>query len=370
MKKIITGLGIVLTALTLTLTNPTTIEAKTKYLTAKEAGKKIASLQKTAYEKKTNKTITLYVKAKSASGALKKVNKAYTEAARVQYGKAYRTNFKNAGNVCDYTRGPVNQKGFKTAAESWGVWHDYCINKVGNGKYRYKLTIKGKDKDFRFDYNEVEYQKKLINEVTSLTNGMNEFDKAYAVMIWLRNRSSYHERYHKDLTMRKLYERHYASDCDQLADLYAFFAKCAGVKHVGTVRHKTHMWNWIQVGKTKYYIDFQDGCPMRGNIKENIKELMDPLSDPGWHYLDYLNRWYKENVDTDAKEFNNCKEIMDSLTKEQREVFNKEHKSWDAQAKYELTCDTYSKIFLLPKEVYCSYDHPLKTYKEWRHVEY
>ena len=56
MKKIITGLGIALTALTLVATNPTSTEAKSKYLTAKEIGKKIVSYQKTANDKKVKIT--------------------------------------------------------------------------------------------------------------------------------------------------------------------------------------------------------------------------------------------------------------------------------------------------------------------------
>ena len=113
------GLGIALTALTLVATNPTSTEAKTKYLTAKEAGKKIASLQKTAYEKKTKKTVTFNFKAKNYDKALDFVDKAYTETARIEYGKAYRTNFKKLKSSRDYTRYSVCKKGAESIASTW-----------------------------------------------------------------------------------------------------------------------------------------------------------------------------------------------------------------------------------------------------------
>ena len=372
MRKIMTGLGIALTALTLTLTNPTSTEAKTKYVTAKDAGKKIASLQKRCYEKKIKKTITFNFKAKNYSKAWDFIDKAYAETARIEYGKAYRTNFKKLKGSNKYVRFSFCKKGFKSATENWISWLDFDLIEKGKGKFCYKVTIKGKDKKFRFEYKEIEYAKKLINEVTSITKDMGEFDKAYAVMLWLRCRAAYYQMYHKDLTMAKLYERGYLSDCDQLADLYTFFAKCAGVKHVGTVCHGNHMWNWIQVGKTKYYIDFQDGGPYsrQFTIRETIKEMMDPLDDGNWDFLYNLNEWYKENIDANAKDFDNCKALYDSLTEEQREVFDKSHRNLTKVSQYELTCNTYSKIYLLPKEVYCNNSHPLKTYKDWIHVEH
>ena len=66
--------------------NPVKTEAKTTYVTTKEAGKKIAALQKKAYKSKKKVSTCFKFKAKSA-GSFER--KAYKEAAKLQYGTAY-----------------------------------------------------------------------------------------------------------------------------------------------------------------------------------------------------------------------------------------------------------------------------------------
>ena len=66
MKKLGIVMGIALAALTLVSSvNPTTADAKAKYVTTKQAGKKIVALQKKAYKSKKKVSTTFKFKAKS-----------------------------------------------------------------------------------------------------------------------------------------------------------------------------------------------------------------------------------------------------------------------------------------------------------------
>ena len=354
MRKIIMGLGIALTALTLVATNPTSTEAKSKYLTAKEAGKKIAALQKRCYEKKIKSSTTFSFKAKNENKFWDFIQTAYVEAAKVQYGKG------------------VYRKGFSAVSGCGESWSPHTYKKTGKSAYKYKLTINGKHNGFKKAYREADCHRKLILEIQKYTKGMSQFDKAWVTMVWINNRAYYKENCHDRIDMYKVYKRKYSGSCGEVAELYATFAKSAGVQHVGTVRHKNHMWNWIEVDGKKYYIDFQcSGACYGKDIKHCIKISLDPLCDSGWDCLYWLKKWCKEEENLDVEGYDNCKELWDSLTKEQQKAYEKTFsRGFTARTKYELTCDTYSKSFFQPKEVYCSYDHPLKTYKEWRHVEY
>ena len=177
MRKITVGLGIALTALTLTLTNPATTEAKTKYLTAKEAGKKIASLQKRCYEKKIKSSTTFSFKAKNEDKAWDFIMKAYTETAKIQYGKGY-------GKGLEATCG---------TRESWKK----SILTGSKGSFKFKLIINGKSKAYRKNYRDDECVKKLLIELKGFTKGKSQFDKAWITMCWFKARSCYASGQHK-----------------------------------------------------------------------------------------------------------------------------------------------------------------------------
>ena len=356
MRKIITGLGIALTALTLTLTNPTSTEAKSKYITAKEAGKRIVAFQTKVYKQKKKATLYLPLKIKNLYD-YKEVRKAYNEAAKAQYGK---------GVYC---------KGLKAVSDNWDDWSMGSDIVKKNGKYVYKLVLNGKHWDYKFQYKEAECQRKLIKELKGFTKGKNQFDRAWITMIWLNSRAGYRSRAHKYVTQQDLYKRHFITDCDGLAIQYAFYAHCAGVKHVGTVQDSTHMWNWIKVDGKRYYIDFQstNGC-FSGyeSIKTNIKHGMDPFYHDRWGYLYDLIKWCKENKVEGIDSIDNCKEIWDSLTKKQKSDFTKWYDGISVSAAYQLSCSSFSQSNFEPLKVWCynsNGDYTIKNSKKWVHKE-
>ena len=346
MRKIITGLGIALTALTLTLATPTTTEAKSKYLTAKEIGKKIVSYQKTANDKKVKITRRFYFK--SMKQGKKIMNQAYVEAAKLQYGKAY-------------------GKGLNATSDSFETWTDsgFLIN---TKKCTYEYVLNGKSKAYRKEYKEDECMKKLLIELKGFTDGKSQFDKAWITMCWFQARSTYHA--NKDhMSHYDLYKRRFVTDCDGLAGMYTFYARQAGVKNVGIVSDGDHMWNWIKVGGKRYYIDYQGVdviASRKYSVEKCVKLSIDPFYHDNWSLLITANEWYKENVDPDAKDFKNCKQFWDSLTSAQKKTFGKVHRTtlW---AKYELTCSSYSQTQFLPLDAFLDIWGDASNPKTWKY---
>ena len=347
MKKIITGLGIALTALTLTLATPTTTEAKSKYVTAKQAGKKIAALQKRCYEKKIKSSTTFSFKAKNEDKAWDFVEKAYTETAKIQYGKGY-------------------GKGLKATSDTWDSWQEGTKLTGSKGSFKFKQVINGKSKAYRKEYKEDLYVKKLLIELKGFTNGKSQFDKAWITMCWLKARSTYCEGAHKYTSNYDLYKRNLITDCDGLAGKYAFYAEQAGVKHVGVVSDSEHMWNWIKVDGKRYYIDYQ-GAMCTTSHDYSVKKCVELSIDPkDWLALITANEWYKENVDPDAKDFKNCKQFWDSLTKEQQKAFSKRF-IFGPGAKYAITCSSYSQTHFLPLDAFLDDLGNASNPKTWKH---
>ena len=350
MRKIITGLGIALTALTLVATNPTATEAKSKYITAKEAGRKIAALQKRCYEKKIKSSTTFSFKAKNEDKAWDFVEKCFNEAAKMQYGKGY-------------------GKGLKATSDSWDSWQEGTKLTGGKGSFKFKQVINGKSKAYRKEYRDDECVKKLLIELKGFTKGKSQFDKAWITMCWLKARSTYCEGAHKYTSDYDLYKRNLITDCDGLAGKYAFYAEQAGVKHVGVVSDTEHMWNWIKVNGKRYYIDYQGAMTIATHdysVKKCVELSIDPFYHDNWSLLITANEWYKENVDPDAKDFKNCKQFWDSLTSAQKKTFGKVHRTtlW---AKYELTCSSYSQTQFEPLNVLLDSWGNASNPKTWKH---
>ena len=339
--KIVLGLTLGL-AVAGMVSQPTKVDAKSKFVTVQQAGKKIYNAQERAYKGKKKTIAKLYFKAGSEKAAEKLARKAFIEAAKYQFGKAY-------------------QKGLYCLADyHHGVGVTACSSTKVSGGYLLTWTINGKSKKFRSEYREMNYFKKLVIELRSFTNrkGLDQFDKAYLTMVWFQARSCYMSDRHKNLSYKSLYQRKYYTDCDGLGDKYALFARMAGVKHVGTASSQGHLWNWIEVDGVKYYIDYQGTGERLGSwsikrIMENVLSLNKKPDEDSWYELYDLNNWYKEHVDPEAKRANNCKVIWDKLTAAQKNAFRKECID-RASGEYSVTCDTYIKTRFMPAKAFCA----------------
>ena len=350
--KIVLGLTLGL-AVAGMVSQPTKVDAKSKFVTVQQAGKKIYNAQERAYKGKKKTIAKLYFKAGSEKAAEKLARKAFIEAAKYQFGKAY-------------------QKGLYCLADyHHGVGVTACSSTKVSGGYLLTWTINGKSKKFRSEYREMNYFKKLVIELRSFTNrkGLDQFDKAWLTMAWFQARSGYMEGRHKNLSYKSLYQRKYYTDCDGLGHKYALFARMAGVKHVGTAAAYGHVWNWIEVDGVKYYIDYQGANyygPTSWSIKQIMKYAESGYSSNSWWYLDELNQWYKENVDSEARPADNCKAIWNKMNNKQRAEYQKSH-NVDDYGKYELTCDSYAKTQFQPAKAFCanSSSFKLKDVKTW-----
>lgn len=88
-----------------------------------------------------------------------------------------------------------------------------------------------------------------------------------------------------------------------------------------------------------------------------------------------MNKWYKENVDSEAEPVYNCKAIWSKLTAEQKNDFAEEAylTSYDKlpdMAKYEFNCDSYSKSQILPAKLHMERFGGLDNPKKWSYFAY
>ena len=348
--KLIIGLTFGL-AVSAAVAQPTKVDAKVKLETAQQAGKRLYKAETLAYKSKKKVTRVFNYKAKSLGKAENFAYKIDCAALKIQYGKYYSNSNIYCGAL-DYT------------------YTKKDIKKVKKGIYAYKITINGKNAGFRKDYRNTESDRKLVAEIKSFTKGQNQFEKAWTTMVWFRARSCYDCGRHQKTTVYDLYKRDLQTDCDGLASMYAHFAHRAGVKKVGLVRYNDHMWNWIEVDGVKYYIDYQGvtSWPDK-SVKKAVEKSIDPLYEDNWGMLWRLNKWYRENVDADAKIVTSCAKRWASLNKEQKAKFRNRYVggSWD---EYELTCDSYAKSNFLPLKVFCDRsngDHTVSQSKKWKY---
>ena len=169
---------------------PTTTEAKVKYETPKQAGQKWYKAQTKAYNGKKKVSVTFNIKAKNEKQADAVIRKLYVEAAKAQYSNQFISRNMTDGTT-DYLY----------TAESF--------KKVKKGVYRWKITINGKSGTFRREYREAGYNKKLLADLTPLTKGKSQFDKAWIAMEWLRDRAYYQCGRNQDSSNKALWKKKY-----------------------------------------------------------------------------------------------------------------------------------------------------------------
>lgn len=325
---------------------PTTTEAKVKYETPKQAGQKWYKAQTKAYNGKKKVSVTFNIKAKNEKQADAVIRKLYVEAAKAQYSNQFISRNMTDGTT-DYLY----------TAESF--------KKVKKGVYRWKITINGKSGTFRREYREAGYNKKLLADLTPLTKGKSQFDKAWIAMEWLRDRAYYQCGRNQDSSNKALWKKKYHADCDDLAGTYGYYAKAAGVKKVGMVsipdEDGGHSWNYIVVNGRMYFIDFQgtSGSCLDGKAI-SVKKVVSLMHDPNflmqnWSYLSSWNEMYRKYVDVNAKDEITCKAVYNKMTKEQRKTADVDDLSeFQPDARYSLSCDSWSQSHFLPVKVYFS----------------
>ena len=358
--KLVLGLALglaVSTAVGLT-TQPTTTEAKVKYETPKQMGKRVYRAMVKAYNGKKKVTVSFYVKAKKEEKVWDVSNKVQKEASKAQFGKQQ-----------------IGNRKLSLSAD------DTCLNpsykKVKKGVYRYKYTINGKNRMFRDLFRDDECNRKLLADLTPLTKGKSQFDKAWISMQWLQGRSYYQCGRNQDTSNKALWNRKYHTDCDGLAGSYSYYAKAAGVKKVGIVSTKDHSFNYIVVNDRMYFIDYQD-CSNPGFGREGDlsgKEFVEKMYDPDflmkkWQALKGLTNWYRDYVSTDVKNEFAPKILWNKMTTKQRDDYKNCIKKMDGRFdildEYNLECDSWSQAQFLPMKVYCARysDYTVKKIKK------
>lgn len=353
--KLVLGLALglaVSTAVGLTA-QPTTTEAKVKYETPKQMGKRVYRAMVKAYNGKKKVTVSFYVKAKKEEKVWDVSNKVQKEASKAQFGKQQ-----------------IGNRKLSLSAD------DTCLNpsykKMKKGIYRYKYTINGKNRMFRDLFRDDECNRKLLADLTPLTEGKSQFDKAFITMAWLRGRAIYQCGRNQDASNYALWKRKFHADCDDLAGTYWYYAKAAGVKKVGMVSVNDedggHSWNYIVVNGRMYFVDFQgwdESFGRKGHLsgKEFVEKMYDPeYVMKRWDDLDWINGWYKKNVDAEAKDELTVKAVFDKMPEEQKTyLYNKYNSSYD---KYIFSCDSWSQSCFLPVKVYFSGKYTDYTVKQ------
>ena len=345
--------------------NPVKTEAKTTYVTTKEAGKKIAALQKKAYKSKKKVSTSFKFKAKSA-GSFERG--AYKEACKAQFGKAYRTDFRNTR--IEYS-GYCSNSFVASSYSCRNHWIDGCAfnaKKIKKGVYSCKITINGKNSSYRKQYRNDEARKTMINRITEITEGMNQFDKFYVTACWVETYAHYYAVPNKRLSDYDFMKGKYCGACSEMADVLARYAKWAGVKNVGMVesRKDDHAWVYLEVDGTKYYHDPSSDCtPNVLNRKEALEALDDCKS-----YLRDDNKWYKANIDSDAKDFTNSRDFWNSLTAEQKKAYEKDRGPVDDYVKYQFSCECCSKEQLLPAKLFKEEEGIEEKVSKWKHFRF
>ena len=358
--KLVLGLVLglaVSTAVGLTAQSTTT-ESKIKYETPKQMGKRVYRAMVKAYNGKKKVTVSFYVKAKKEEKVWDVSNKVQKEASKAQFGKQQ-----------------IGNRKLSLSAD------DTCLNpsykKVKKGVYRYKYTINGKNRMFRDLFRDDECNRKLLANLTPLTDGKSQFDKAWITMQWLQGRSGYQCGRNQDASNYALWKRKFHADCDDLASAYSYYAKAAGVKKVGIVSTKDHSFNYIMVNGRMYFIDYQDcsnpGFGRKGDLsgKEFVEKMYDPdFLMKKWQALKGLTNWYRDYVSIDVKNELAPKILWNKMTTKQRDDYKNCIKKMDGRFdildEYNLECDSWSQAQFLPMKVYCSKysDYTVKTIKK------
>lgn len=356
--KLVLGLVAGLTIGSAVVANPVQTEAKIKYETPKQAGQRFYKAETLAYKGKKKVTRVFYYKTKDYKDIYKFTSMLYKEAAKAQYGSQF-----------------INQH--MTDGSTDIVYVKDSHKKVKKGVGSYKITINGKSGTFRREYRETEANRKLLADLTPLTKGKSQFDKAFITMAWLRGRAGYQCGRNQDTSKKALWNRKYHTDCDGLAGTYWYYAEAAGVKKVGMVSTKVHSFNYIVVNGRMYFVDFQRWNDISFGRKGDLtgKEFIEKMYDPDflmkkWQALKGLTNWYRDYVSTDVKNELAPKILWNKMTTEQRDDYKNCIKKMDGRFdildEYNFECDSWSQAQFLPMKVYCSKysDYTVKKIKK------
>lgn len=333
--------------------NPVKTEAKTTYVTTTTASKKIVALQKKAYKsKKKVSSKTFKFKAKSA-GAFER--EAYKKAAKLQWGTAYRGKTTTIHGIRVFYATSAGTDTFK-------------VKKIKKGVYSCKITINGKDSTFRREYRNDEARRVMINRITEITKGMNQFDKFYVTACWVECYANYWGGSNRMTSDYDFKMGRFKGVCSDMADVLARYAKWAGVKNVGVADSDKddHAWVYFEVDGTKYYFDpSSDGYPR----VLNRKEALEALDDCNFTALKFLLPWYQENVDSTKESASSLGELWNKMTDEQKKAY------WDGDLPdsvtlYRYSCDSYSKTQLLPAKLFKEENGIEEKISRWGHQRY
>lgn len=344
--KLVLGLAAGL-AIGTAIAQPTITEAKVNIETPKQAGERWYKAETRAYNGKKKVSVTFNIKAKNEKQADTVIRKLYVEAAKAQYGNQF-INRSMTDGTTDYLY----------TAESF--------KKVKKDVYCWKITINGKSRTFRREYREAGYNKKLLADLTPLTKGKSQFDKAFITMSWFRGRAGYQCGRNQDDSNQALWNRKYHADCDNLAGSYSYYAEAAGVKKVGMVsvpdEDGGHSWNYIVVDGRMYFIDFQGwtGPAIGRSWSISGQELVEKMNDPeyvmqNWDGLSSWNKSYREDFDANAKDEITIKAVYNKMTTEQKKAAGVDDLSkFSPYSRYQMECDSWSQSYFLPVKVYFS----------------
>lgn len=346
-------------AVSTAVAQPTTTEAKIKYETPKQAGQRFYKAETLAYKNKKKVTRVFYYKTKDYKDIYKFTSMLYKEAAKAQYGDQF-----------------INQH--MTDGSTDIVYVKDSHKKVKKGVGSYKITINGKSGTFRREYRETEANRKLLADLTPLTKGKSQFDKAFITMAWLRGRAGYQCGRNQDASNYALWKRKFHADCDDLAGTYWYYAKAAGVKKVGMVSVNDedggHSWNYIVVNGRMYFVDFQgwdESFGRKGHLsgKEFVEKMYDPeYVMKRWDGLSSWNKSYREDFDADAKDEITIKAVYNKMTTEQKKAAGVDDLSkYSPYGRYQMECDSWSQSCFEPVKVFCyrsSGDYTVKQIKK------
>ena len=182
------------TALTFGILNFNSTSADAKTLTYKEAAQKIANTAKKAYNEKKKVTVKVTVPCKKNSSMGKTVS----------FNKIY-DNYENVTVSDELEAGKV---------ETFKIHHYPLLNdedgykstyKYNNGNLVVTTTINGKNKNFRYTYEENYYFAANVDELKEITKGMTTKENAWRVATWLvvDHKVDYSSKYNSVSTLKR-----------------------------------------------------------------------------------------------------------------------------------------------------------------------
>ena len=256
MKKIITGLAIAATSLMVSIGTPSfnfvteeivvTAEAAGKVLTMEEAAKKLLKTAYKAHDQKKKLTTSVTIECPNKKAVEKYMDKLSEAIVKEELGEISDVE-DLAANVAprNLTR---NKDGSYTRGDTYK-----------NGKLTVKVTYNGKDKEWRQKNEHIIYGKQNMEELSEVTKGMSEIDKAWRIAVWLMadHKTRYYGDYSKFATSEKDVAKNRAQgNCSSLNMMYTLYATRMGIK-AGGVSSNNHEITCVKINGNKYYTDLQ-----------------------------------------------------------------------------------------------------------------